>query len=84
MDYLGNVVGGAPVVYLNVEVAVMKKAAMDAIVAGDPVWFGCDVAKMYNNDLGIWDARLYDLESVYDVSFSLDKAERLASSTTPR
>jgi bleomycin hydrolase len=31
---------------------------------------------------GIWDARLYDLESVYDVSFSLDKAERLASHDT--
>ena len=78
VDYLGNVVGGFPVVYLNVDMAVMKKAAMDAIVGGIPVWFGCDVGKMRNNDLGIWDARLYDLESVYDVSFSLDKAERLA------
>jgi bleomycin hydrolase len=78
VDFLGNVVGGPPVVYLNVDAAVMKKAAMEAIVGGEPVWFGCDVAKMRNNDLGIWDARLYDLESVYDVGFSLDKAERLA------
>ncbi len=78
VDYLGNVVGGAPVVYLNVEMAVMKKAAMEAILGGNPVWFGCDVDKMRNNDRGIWDARLYDLESVYDLSFSLDKAERLA------
>jgi len=78
VDHLGNVVGGSPVTYLNVDMAVMKKAAMDAIVGGEPVWFGCDVGKMRNNDLGIWDARLYDLESVYDVSFSLDKAERLA------
>jgi bleomycin hydrolase len=77
VDYLGNIVGGPPVVYLNVDMAVMKKAAMDAILAGEPVWFGCDVGKMRNNDLGIWDARLYDFESVYDVSFSLDKAERL-------
>ena len=79
VDYLGNVVGGPPVVYLNVEMALMKKAAMDSIVAGVPVWFGCDVAKMRSNDLGMWDARLYDLESVYDVSFSLDKAQRLAA-----
>jgi bleomycin hydrolase len=77
VEHLGNVVGGPPVVYLNVDVAVMKKAAMDAIVSGTPVWFGCDVAKMRNNTLGIWDAHLYDLESVYDVSFSLDKAQRL-------
>lgn len=78
VDYLGNVVGGPPVVYLNVDMAIIKKAAMDAIVGGEPVWFGCDVGKMRNNELGIWDARLYDFESVYDVSFSLDKAERLA------
>jgi len=78
VDHLGNVVGGLPVVYLNVDLAVMKKAAMEAIVGGEPVWFGCDVGKMMNNDLGIWDARLYDLESVYDISFSLDKAQRLA------
>ena len=77
VDYLGNVVGGPPVVYLNVDVAIMKKAAMEAIVGGSPVWFGCDVDKMGDNDLGIWDARLYDLESVYEVSFSLDKAQRL-------
>ena len=37
-----------------------------------------DVGKMRNNDLGIWDAHLYDLESVYDLPFSLDKAQRLA------
>jgi len=77
VEHLGNVVGGPPVVYLNVDVAVMKKAAMDAIVSGTPVWFGCDVAKMRNNTLGIWDAHLYDFESVYDVTFSLDKAQRL-------
>jgi bleomycin hydrolase len=79
VEHLGNVVGGPPVVYLNVDVAVIKKAAMDAIVSGTPVWFGCDVAKMRNNTLGIWDAHLYDFESVYDVSFSLDKAQRLVS-----
>ncbi len=82
VDFLGNVVGGPPVVYLNVDVAVMKKAAMDAIVGGSPVWFGCDVGKMQNSDRGIWDARLYDLDSVYDFSFSLDKAERLALQET--
>jgi bleomycin hydrolase len=78
VDYLGNVVGGPPVVYLNVDMSLMKKAAMDSIVAGVPVWFGCDVAKMRSNELGMWDAGLYDLESVYDVPFSLDKAQRLA------
>jgi bleomycin hydrolase len=42
------------------------------------VWFGCDVGKMMSSDYAVWDARLYDLPSVYDTAFTLDKADRLA------
>ncbi|GAA2756035.1 aminopeptidase C [Actinopolymorpha rutila] len=77
VDRLGNVVGGGAVVYLNVDVAVMKRLARNSIVNGEPVWFGCDVGKMMRRDIGIWDADLYDVGSVYDTTFDLDKAERL-------
>lgn len=77
VEYLGNVVDAPPVVYLNVEPELIKKLAMDSIVGGEPVWFGCDVGKMMNGDLGYWDAALYDYESVYDHRFELDKADRL-------
>ena len=55
----------------------MKQLAQDAIVGGEPVWFGCDVGKQMSADLGIWDAALYDYDAVYDTDFTLDKAERL-------
>jgi bleomycin hydrolase len=77
VKYLGNVVGGKMVRYLNVPIDVMKQAAMETIVAGEPVWMGCDVGKMMHRDRGIWDARLYDHDLVYDTSFTLDKAARL-------
>ncbi|GAA1697631.1 C1 family peptidase [Kribbella yunnanensis] len=77
VDYLGNVIDAPPVVYLNVEIDLMKKLTQDAIVGGEPVWFGCDVGKQMNGDLGIWDANLYDYGAVYHTSFTLDKAERL-------
>jgi bleomycin hydrolase len=77
VEFLGNVVDAPPVVYLNVELDQIKKLAMDTIVGGEPVWFGCDVIKMMNADLGYWDAALYDYESVYDHRFTLDKADRL-------
>jgi bleomycin hydrolase len=77
VDQLGNVVGGDPVVYLNVDMAVIKDAAMRTIVGGQPVWFGCDVGKMMRRDIGIWDARLFDLAGVYGVDFDMTKAERL-------
>lgn len=78
VEYLGNVLGAPPVTYLNVDIALMKDLASKSIQEGEPVWFGCDVGKNMSNEYGIWDADLYDLPSVYDTAFTLDKAARLA------
>jgi bleomycin hydrolase len=77
VEFLGNVVGGEIVKYLNVEMDVMKQVAMQTIMDGEPVWFGCDVGKMMRRDRGVWDAKLYDYESVYGTTFDLPKADRL-------
>jgi bleomycin hydrolase len=78
VEYLGNVAGAPPVTYLNVGMSVIKDIAAQTIEGGEPVWFGCDVGKMMSNDYAIWDAALYDLPSLYDAQFELDKAARLA------
>jgi bleomycin hydrolase len=77
VQYLGNVVGGQRVTYLNVEMGLMKRIAQRTLEAGEPVWFGCDVGKQMRRDLGLMDRDLYDLEAVYDVAFHMDKATRL-------
>jgi bleomycin hydrolase len=77
VEYLGNIVGAPPVVYLNTEIELMKELAARAVCSGEPVWFGCDVGQMMSSELGLWDASLYDLPAVYQASFSLDKADRL-------
>jgi bleomycin hydrolase len=77
VEYLGNVVGAPPVTYLNVEMPVMKDAAVRALESGEPVWFGCDVGKMMSSDFGIWDAALFEYPALYDTAFDLDKADRL-------
>jgi bleomycin hydrolase len=77
VEYLGNVLGAPPVTYLNVEMPVIKDLAARALQSGEPVWFGCDVGKMMSSEYGLWDARLYDLPSVYDTAFTLGKADRL-------
>jgi bleomycin hydrolase len=78
VEYLGNVVGGRRVTYLNVPISVMKSVALQTLEAGEPVWFGCDVGKQSRRDLGLMSADLYDLAAVYDTSFTgLDKAARL-------
>jgi bleomycin hydrolase len=78
VENLGTVVGGPRVIYLNVDTQVIKDIAAATIQGGEPVWFGCDVSKMMSNDYAFWDANLYDLPSVYNTGFDLDKAARLA------
>jgi bleomycin hydrolase len=77
VEYLGNVWEGGITRYLNAEIDVLKDMAMRTLLEGEPVWFGCDVGKMMRRDTGIWDAKLFDYESVYDTAFTLNKAERL-------
>ena len=82
VQYLGNVLGGDIVTYLNVEVDLMKTIAQRAIEDGEPVWFGCDVGKMMRRDLGLWDADMFDYGALYGTSFAMDKAARLTYGET--
>lgn len=77
IQYLGNVVEGHIVRYLNVELATFKQAAQDQLMAGESVWFGCDVGKKLERDLGILDMDLYDYELAYGFQYKADKAERV-------
>jgi bleomycin hydrolase len=77
IDFLGNVVDGEIVKYLNVDLPTFKKATRDALVDGNAVWFGCDCGPLFDRDLGVWDMRLYDYELVYGTACRMTKAERL-------
>jgi bleomycin hydrolase len=77
VEHLGNVVGGDPVLYLNVDIRIAKQLARDAIVSGEPVWFGCDVGKQMVRKDGIWDAHVYDYSSLYGTPPSMDKESRV-------
>lgn len=78
VDYLGNVVEGEIIRYLNVEIGLMKEASMKMIAEGDrPVWFGCDVGQLLERKLGIMAEDTYDYELIYGEAFTADKATRL-------
>ena len=77
VDYLGNVIEGNIVKYVNVEMAAFKQAAVAMIKAGRPVWFGCDVSPMLERNLGILDANTYEYDLVYGTPFTSTKAERV-------
>ena len=77
VEFLGNVVGGDIVKYLNVDVPTMKQLTMATLLDGEPVWMGCDVGKMMDRKEGVWDVDLFKYEDVYDAELTLTKAERL-------
>ncbi len=77
VGYLGNVVGGYPVRYLNVPMQTLKDATVAMVRDGKPVWFGCDVGKMFDRDLGTMDLSLYEYDTLYGTNLDLDKAARL-------
>ncbi len=75
--YLGNVVEGQPVKYVNLPSAELKKAAIAQLKDGEPVWFGCDVGKREARDEGIMDLDIYRLDDLFDTTFPMNKGERL-------
>ena len=77
VKYLGNVVGGKPVVYLNLESEKLADMAKQQVQEGTPVWFGCDVGKLYDRDLGIMDTGLYDYDTVLNTDLHMTKANML-------
>ena len=77
VEYLGNVIEGNPIRYLNVEIDILKRATIESIKNNDPVWFGCDVSKYLHRTHGVMDTKLFDFELFYGTSFPLDKASRL-------
>jgi bleomycin hydrolase len=77
VKFLGNVVGGETIKYLNVGLDVMKQAAVKQMQNGEPVWFGCDVGKYLDRELGWMDDDLFNYELVYGKTPKLTKAERL-------
>ena len=77
VQYLGNVVDGARIKYLNVDIELMKDITMRMLLDGKAVWMGCDTGKQMHRDKGLWDAELFDYASVYNADFEMDKAERL-------
>lgn len=77
VDRLGNVVGGRPITYVNVDLNTIKSAAIAMLRAGIPVFFGCDVGKFSDSSSGIMDINLYDYSLGFNIELKLNKAQRL-------
>lgn len=77
VDRLGNVFGGVPVRYVNVDMETMKSAAIAMLKAGIPVFFGSDVGKFSDSTAGIMDTDLFSFDLGFNIKLGLTKEQRL-------
>lgn len=77
VQYLGTVVGGHKIKYLNVDMETLKKLAISQIKEKQTVWFGCDVVLYTEPKLGVMDKDVFDYDTAFSTEFGLTKADRL-------
>ncbi|MBE5766442.1 MAG: aminopeptidase [Clostridiales bacterium] len=81
VQYLGNIVGGRQVKYLNLPSEDLKKLAIAQMQDGEPVWFGCDVGQMLQRDMGIMGLNTYSYD-LLGFNYTMNKAQRLDYATS--
>lgn len=78
IEHLGNVVGGTPTAYVNVDTQFMKDCVKKILTEqGIPVWFGADCRPMMDREAGAWATDMFEYGRVYDFDFTMDKEERV-------
>lgn len=76
--FLGNIVGGRPVSYLNTDIETMKAAVVKQLEAGEIVWFGSDCGWYGDRETGKWVVDMTDYSPLFGgVRFDTTKEERL-------
>ena len=77
VKYLGNVVGGNIVKYLNLPMDEIKKIMVQSLKDGNIIWFGSDCGKNGNRTTKIWDDKNFDLSPLTGMDYEMSKAEML-------
>lgn len=79
VEYLGNVEGGRQVRHLNLPIEEMKELIIKQLKDGEVVWFGSNVVKDSERQAGLLDTELYKRDELFDVDFTMSKADALDS-----
>lgn len=75
--YISNLVEKANPYFLNLEINEIKDLVIKTLKGGDPVCFDCNVRKMGNRDLEIFDDEIYQFDKVLGLDLKMNKAELL-------
>lgn len=77
IDFDRNLVDRPDMTFANVPAEVLKAASVKQLLAGEPVWFGCDVGQENLGESGILWVGIYDYRSLLGVDLRLSKRDRV-------
>ena len=77
VNYVGNVVDGRKITYINLPIEEMKELCLKQLKAGELIWFGSDCGKYGNRETGVWDDKSYDYLNTLGIDMHMDKADML-------
>ncbi|HDP99505.1 MAG TPA: hypothetical protein ENN22_10040 [bacterium] len=79
IKYDRNLQDGANWTFINLPVSELKEFAQASIKDNQAMYFSCDVGKQLDRDKGVLAVGIYDYDSIYGVSFGMNKKERILS-----
>jgi bleomycin hydrolase len=75
--YVGNVEGGDKVVFFNVPLEEMKKAAINSLKGGDLVWFAADVSSQSLRQEGYLADGVLKRADLFHLDYHMNKGQRM-------
>lgn len=82
VDKLGNIEDGKIIEYVNTSIDELKQAAISMIKSNTPVFFGSDVGKFNDKDLGLLDVDSWDYNLGFGLDMNLSKRQRLQTGSS--
>lgn len=77
VKYLGNVVNGEVMKYVNIPLDRFKQAIIKQLKAKECVWFVCDCLRDGDRLKGLWDDQQFDYANTFDIDLTLSKQDML-------
>lgn len=81
--YSTNVAEAPDMEFVNVPLDVFKKAAVDQLSAGHPIWFACDCMQFSLRGDGVFDCDTVRVDQLFGTEFTFDKADGLEYGDRP-
>ena len=81
--FTANVAEAGDMEFVNVPLNVFKKAAVDQISAGHPIWFACDCTQFSLRGAGYFDCGTVRVDQLFGTEFTFDKGQGLEYGDSP-